>query len=72
MVKDISLSVRPQILARRAPSIAHTHGPGLGRYDRMKHVFFNFFNLVSYILYVCNPPSTFGLAILTLDSPLGP
>lgn len=27
------------------------HGPGLGRHGLMKHILFNFFNLVSYELY---------------------
>jgi hypothetical protein len=34
------------------PSTAHTHGPGLRRHCPIKLVMFNFFNLVSYRLYM--------------------
>jgi hypothetical protein len=42
----------PQISTRRAPSTAHTDGPGLGRHGPIRLNLFNFFNLIRYRLYI--------------------
>jgi hypothetical protein len=42
----------PKILACWALSTTRTDGPGLGRHGPMKPMLFNFFNLLSYRLYI--------------------